>query len=96
MIERKANVRGLYIIQAQLLRCSPSPADQALGAKVEAFLRSMPRPESQRLQMAHELRAAARIISDGRSMKGASVTHSGTDNGSPFSSLVPFSARSRR
>jgi hypothetical protein len=71
MIERQAQVRGLYLAQAQLLRRSHDPADRALGSKVEAFVQSMPQPDSQRLALARELRAANRKIkwerdSDGR------------------------------
>jgi len=62
MLERQANVRSLYLAQAQLLRRSPDPADRALGSKVETFVQSMPQPDSQRLALARELRAANRTI----------------------------------
>lgn len=58
MIDRQAQVRGLYLAQAQVLQRSADPVDQALGAKVEAFVRAMPVPDSQRLMLARELRAA--------------------------------------
>jgi type IV secretory pathway VirD2 relaxase len=58
MTERQAQVRGLYLAQAQVLQRSVDPADQTLGAKVEEFVRSMPQPDSQRLALARELRAA--------------------------------------
>jgi hypothetical protein len=58
MLERQAKVRGLYLSQAQLLRRSLDPADRALGARVEAFVRALPHPDSQRLALARELRAA--------------------------------------
>ena len=35
---------------------------ETLGAKVEAFVRSMPRPDSQRLALARELREANRSL----------------------------------
>lgn len=57
-LDRQALVRGLYLAQAQLLRRSPDPADRELGSKVQAFVRSMPQPDSQRLALARELRAA--------------------------------------
>jgi hypothetical protein len=60
LLERQRTVRGLYLAQAQLLARSPDPADRDLARKVEAFLRSMPQPDTQRLAMARELRAAAR------------------------------------
>lgn len=71
MLERQVIVRSLYLAQAQLLRRSPDPEDRALGSKVEAFVRAMPQPDSQRLALARELRAANRTIrrerdSDGR------------------------------
>lgn len=61
--ERQIHVRGLYIAQARVLQQSTNPADQALGAKVEAFVRTMPQPDSQRLALARELRAANNAIS---------------------------------
>jgi hypothetical protein len=42
LVDRQAKVRSLYLAQAELLKRSRDPADQALGAKVEAFVRSMP------------------------------------------------------
>lgn len=71
ILERQAKVRRLYLAQAQLLRGSADPADRALGSKVEAFVQSMPPPDSQRLALARELRAANLSIgleqdSDGR------------------------------
>ena len=58
LVDRQDKVRGLYLAQAQLLQRSPDPQDRALGDKVAAFVRSMPRPDSQRLALARELRAA--------------------------------------
>lgn len=71
MTECQAQVRGLYLVQAQVLQRSADPADQALGAKVEAFVRSMPQPDSQRLALARELRAANRSTGRSRSEDGA-------------------------
>ncbi len=62
MLERQAKVRGLYLAQAKLLGRSVDPTDQALGAKIEAFVRAMPQPDSQRLALARELRAANRAL----------------------------------
>ncbi len=65
LLERQARVRGLYLAQAQLLARSGSPADRALGAEVAAFVRSMPQPDTRRLALARELRAAnASLIRD--------------------------------
>lgn len=58
IVARQQTVRDLYLTQAQLLGRSSDPADRALGAKVEAFVRAMPQPDTQRLAMARELRAA--------------------------------------
>lgn len=75
LLERHASVRSLYLAQARLLRRSADPGDRALGSRVEAFVRSMPPPDSQRLALARELRAANRTIqherdSDGRDRSG--------------------------
>ncbi len=61
-LERQAKVRGLYLAQAQLLQRSTDPIDRALGSKVEAFVRSMPQPDSERLALARELRSANRAL----------------------------------
>lgn len=58
IVARQQAVRSLYLTQARLLARSNDPADRALGAKVEAFVRSMPQPDTQRLALARELRAA--------------------------------------
>lgn len=58
IVVRQQAVRDLYLTQAQLLGRSTDPADRALGAKVEAFVRTMPQPDTQRLALARELRAA--------------------------------------
>ncbi len=58
IVVRQQAVRDLYLTQAQLLGRSTDPADRTLGAKVEAFVRSMPQPDTQRLALARELRAA--------------------------------------
>jgi hypothetical protein len=58
LVERQAKVRALYLAQARLLSASPDPADRKLGASVDAFVRAMPAPDTQRLALARELRAA--------------------------------------
>ena len=62
MAERQAQVRALYLTQAQVLARSADREDRALAAKVAAFVAAMPQPDSQRLALARELRAAARQI----------------------------------
>lgn len=58
-LERQARIRQTYLAQAQLLARSPRTEDRALAARVQAFVRSMPAPDSQRLALARELRAKA-------------------------------------
>jgi type IV secretory pathway VirD2 relaxase len=62
LLDRQARVRGLYLAQAKLLGRSPDPADRELGSKLEAFVRSMPPPDSQRLALARELRSANAML----------------------------------
>jgi len=70
IVARQQAVRSLYLKQAQLLGRSSDPADRALGAKVEAFVRSMPQPDTQRLALARELRAANKALGRERSGTG--------------------------
>lgn len=69
LVERQAKTRALYLAQAQLLLRSSDPGDKALGQKVEVFVRSMPQPDSQRLALARELRAASRARESSRSSR---------------------------
>lgn len=62
ILARQQAVRSLYLTQARLLGRSADPADRALGAKVEAFVRSMPQPDTQRLALARELREANKAL----------------------------------
>lgn len=65
LVRRQAHVRGLLLAQARLLQGSPDAADKALGTQVEGFVRGMPAPDTQRLALARELRAAnARLRPD--------------------------------
>jgi hypothetical protein len=70
MAERQTVVRRTYLAQAQLLSSSTDPLDRALGAKVVAFVRSMPQADSQRLALARELRAANEAIGRTREPDG--------------------------
>lgn len=69
-VDRQAQIRGFYLAQAGLLRRSADPADQALGAKVEAFVQSMPAADSQRLALARELRAVNEALTSDRDRNG--------------------------
>jgi hypothetical protein len=64
--ERQGVVRALYLAQARLLSGSSDPLDRQLGAKVEAFVRTMPTPDTQRLALARELRDANQAINQDR------------------------------
>jgi hypothetical protein len=68
ILEIQRQVRQGYRDQAKLLRASTDPADQTLGREVEAFVRSMPAPDSQRLAFARELRAVNErvLVRDGK------------------------------
>lgn len=57
LVERQRRVRVLYLAQAQILKRSPVAADRVLGSKIEAFVRGMPSPDTQRLALARALRA---------------------------------------
>ncbi len=70
LLGRQAKIRSLYLGQAELLKQSGHSADRELGAKVEAFVRSMPAPDSQRLALARELRAANTSLNLQRSASG--------------------------
>lgn len=59
LLDRQAKVRWLYLAQARLLAGSADPQDRALAAKVEAFVKAMPQPDSRRLALARELRRAS-------------------------------------
>ena len=58
LLARQAEVRRLYVAQAEILQQSSDPANRALGVKVEAFVKAMPQPDSQRLVLARQLRTA--------------------------------------
>jgi type IV secretory pathway VirD2 relaxase len=70
IVARQQAVRSLYLAQARLLGRSSDPADRALGAKVAAFVQSMPQPDTQRLALARELRAANKALGRERSDTG--------------------------
>jgi type IV secretory pathway VirD2 relaxase len=60
LADRQRQIRGLYLAQAGLLQRSADAQDRELGARVEAFVHGMPPPDTQRLALARELRAANR------------------------------------
>lgn len=65
LLNRQTRVRGLLMAQARLLQGSPDETDRVLGARVEQFVRGLPAPDTQRLALARELRAAnARFAPD--------------------------------
>lgn len=58
LVERQAKVRRSYLAQAKLLQTSERADDRELGRSVEAFVRSMAPPDTERLALARALRAA--------------------------------------
>lgn len=58
IVARQRQIRGLYLSQAAILKRADDPADKLLGEEVEAFVRAMPAPDSQRLALARKLREA--------------------------------------
>jgi len=55
---KQAHLRALYLAQSRLLQASPAEDDQRLGRDVEAFVRSLSKPDTERLALARALRAA--------------------------------------
>ena len=70
LLDRQAKVRGLYLAEARLLAASADPHDRALAARVEAFVHTMPQPDSRRLALARELRQANPGLDRARNDKG--------------------------
>lgn len=56
VVARQAQVQRTYLAQAKLLQSSLDPADRQLGAEVEAFVRSLRPPDTERLALARALR----------------------------------------
>lgn len=56
--EGQVRIRRLYLAQSKLLQSSPDAADRALGVEVEAFVRSLHTPDTERLALARTLREA--------------------------------------
>ena len=57
---RQQLTKRLYLEEAKTLGGSADPQDRVLAALVADFVRSMPEPASQRLELARELRGARR------------------------------------
>lgn len=55
---RQKDIRTTYLTEARALAASSVAADRELGEKVERFVRDMPQPDSLRLSLARELKAA--------------------------------------
>lgn len=72
--ERQALVRRTYLAQARLLQGSGDPQDREFGARVEAFVRSMPHPDSRRLALARELREVSRALNRDQPSNGRERT----------------------
>lgn len=59
---RAAKVRAIYLAQAKVLARSDAPEDRRLAAAVVAFVSRLPAPDTQRLALARELRAAGEVV----------------------------------
>jgi hypothetical protein len=58
IIEQQTRIRRLYLAQARLLQTSTDPHDRQLGIEVEAFVRELSPPDTERLALARALREA--------------------------------------
>jgi relaxase-like protein len=58
IVQRQGRIRALYEAQARLLRLSSIAEDRQLGEAVMRFVHEMPAPDTQRLALARQLRAA--------------------------------------
>lgn len=67
---KQAQVRALYLAQVRLLQTSTLDSDRRLGQEVETFVRGLAPPDSQRLALARELRAANRAVDPHDHRKG--------------------------
>ena len=63
-IERQRLIRRAYVAEALALSRSDDPQDRALSRSVEAFVRSLPKPETRRMRLRDEI-AAVRERGDG-------------------------------
>ncbi len=79
MVQRQARIRSLYLAQAQALLRSQDPSDRNLGRAVEKFVADMPSPDSQRLKLARELRAANNQLKVRQLEQGLQPERSGSD-----------------
>lgn len=72
LLARQQVVRELYLAQAALMIRSADEADRDLGRAVVHFVGQMPQPDTQRLALARELRAANARAAEGERRPGAS------------------------
>lgn len=64
VLRTQTQVRGLYLAQARVLEASREPRDQTLGRKLKEFVCAMPAPDTRRLALARELRAANTLLKE--------------------------------
>lgn len=57
-IERQRLIRRAYVAEALALARSDDPRDRELGRSVEAFVRSLPKPQTRRMRLRDEIGAA--------------------------------------
>lgn len=63
-IERQRLIRRAYVAEALALSRSDNPQERELGRSVEAFVRSLPKPETRRMRLRDEI-SAVRERADG-------------------------------
>lgn len=71
-IERQRLIRRAYVAEALALVRSGDPQERELGRAVEAFVRSLPKPETRRMRLRNEL-AAVRERADGGATRSPSL-----------------------
>ncbi|MNS06490.1 hypothetical protein D3C72_379160 [compost metagenome] len=67
-IERQRLIRRAYVAEALALARSSDPEERELGRLVEAFVRSLPKPETRRMRLRDEI-AAVRDRANGEATR---------------------------
>ena len=64
IVRTQSHVRGLYLEEAERLAQSPDEKDQQLAKGVESFVAQMPPADTQRLEIARQLRELADVLKE--------------------------------
>lgn len=62
IVERQARIRAMWRLQSRLFRSSEHGEYRGLGETTDGYVTSMPSPDTQRLALARELRAAGKEV----------------------------------